>query len=202
MIRCVDDLAQKLHVDPYSSDPILTKKLNQVAWVMFSARMTVDAAMMAVPGSMIISSVEFTDDLVYQTPKADLIMLVQKKLKNIRTIAGRDRRLYQQYRDPIEPAGYRGRRSRCARRHSWASRGGGRDWQHDDGVPGALPGYFAAHARPMEPAKEPDYQDSGSGVLVATRSEWHHDNASTGRLPVMDAAHRGICDRSPVDGAA
>jgi hypothetical protein len=77
------DLAKKLHVDPYSSDPILSKKLNKVAWVMFSARMTVDAAMMAVPGSMIITSVEFTDDLVYQTPKADLIILVQKKLKNI-----------------------------------------------------------------------------------------------------------------------
>jgi hypothetical protein len=77
------DLARKLHVDPYTSDPILTKKLNKVAWVMFSARMTVDAAMMAVPGSMIITSVEFTDDLVYQTPKADLILLVQKRLKSI-----------------------------------------------------------------------------------------------------------------------
>jgi len=76
-------LAHKLHVDPYSSDPILTKKLNHVAWVMFSARMTVDAAMMVVPGSMIISGVEITNDLVYQTPKADLIILVQKKLKNI-----------------------------------------------------------------------------------------------------------------------
>jgi len=77
------DLARKLHVDPYTSDPILTKKLNKVAWVMFSARMTVDAAMVAVPGSMIITSVEFTDDLVYQTPKADLILLVQKRLKNM-----------------------------------------------------------------------------------------------------------------------
>src|SRR5208282_3134752 len=77
------DLARKLHVDPYSSDPILTKKLNKVAWVMFSARMTVDTAMMAVPASMIITSVEFTDDLVYQTPKADLILLVQKKLQNL-----------------------------------------------------------------------------------------------------------------------
>ncbi len=77
------DLARKLHVDPYSSDPILTKKLNKVAWVMFSARMTVDTAMMAVPASMIITSVEFTDDLVYQTPKADLILLVQKKLQNM-----------------------------------------------------------------------------------------------------------------------
>ena len=44
------DLARKLHVDPYTSNPILTKKLNKVAWVMFSARMTVDTAMMAVPG--------------------------------------------------------------------------------------------------------------------------------------------------------
>lgn len=77
------DLARKLHVDPYSSNPILTKRLNKVAWVMFSARLTVDAAMMAVPASMIISGVEFTDDLVYQTPKADLILLVQKKLKGI-----------------------------------------------------------------------------------------------------------------------
>ena len=77
------DLARKLHVDPYSSDPILTKKLNSVAWVMFSARLTVDAAMMAVPGSIIISGTEFTNDLVYQKPKADLILLVQKKLQNM-----------------------------------------------------------------------------------------------------------------------
>jgi hypothetical protein len=76
------DLAKKLHVDPYSSDPILTKKLNSVAWVMFSARLTVDAAMMAVPGSIIISGVEFTNDLVYQKPKGDLIIFVQKKLQN------------------------------------------------------------------------------------------------------------------------
>jgi hypothetical protein len=77
------DLAKKLHVDPYSSDPILTKKLNSVAWVMFSARRTVDAAMMAVPGSIIISGVEFTNDLVYQKPKGDLIIFVQKKLQNM-----------------------------------------------------------------------------------------------------------------------
>jgi hypothetical protein len=75
-------LAHELHVDPYSSDPILTKKLNHTAWVMFSARMTVSAAMMAVPGSMIITAVTVTNDLVYQTPRADLIILVQKKLKS------------------------------------------------------------------------------------------------------------------------
>src|SRR5580700_879290 len=77
------DLARKLHVDPYSSDPVLTKKLNSVAWVMFSARLTVDAAMMAVPASIIISGVEFTNDLVYQKPKGDLILFVQHKLENV-----------------------------------------------------------------------------------------------------------------------
>lgn len=77
------DLARKLHVDPYTSNPILSKKLNKMAWVMFSARLTVDAAMMAVPASIIISGVEFSDDLVYQTPKADLILLVEKKLRKM-----------------------------------------------------------------------------------------------------------------------
>jgi len=75
-------LARKLHVDPYTSNPILKKKLNQVAWVMFSARLTVDTVMtVAVPGSILISGTEFTEDLVYQTPKGDLILMVEKKLK-------------------------------------------------------------------------------------------------------------------------
>jgi hypothetical protein len=42
--------------------------------------MVVDTAMMAVPGSILITGTEFTDDLVYQTPKGDLILLVEKKL--------------------------------------------------------------------------------------------------------------------------
>lgn len=51
---------------------------------MFSARMTIDAVMdVAVPGSMIITGTEVTDDLVYQTPKADLILVVEKDLKKI-----------------------------------------------------------------------------------------------------------------------
>ena len=75
-------LARKLHVDPYTSNPILKKKLNHVAWVMFSARLAVDTVItVAVPGSILISGTEFTEDMVYQTPKGDLILMVQKKLK-------------------------------------------------------------------------------------------------------------------------
>ncbi|MBV8773703.1 MAG: hypothetical protein JO166_15455 [Deltaproteobacteria bacterium] len=76
------NLARKLHVDPYSSNPILTKRLNHVAWIMFTGRMLVNTAIsVAVPGSMLITGVEATDDLIYQTPKADLILLVERKLR-------------------------------------------------------------------------------------------------------------------------
>ncbi|MGA2411951.1 MAG: hypothetical protein ABSG46_16395 [Candidatus Binataceae bacterium] len=78
------DLAKQVHVDPYSSDPVLTRLLNHIAWVMFSARLAVNTAVtVAVPGSIIITGTEFTDDLIYQTPKGDLIMLVHNKLKDI-----------------------------------------------------------------------------------------------------------------------
>jgi hypothetical protein len=77
-------LAKRLNVDPYTTNPILKEKLNSVAWVMFSARLAVNTAIsVAVPGSMLITGVEFTNDLVYQTPKGDLILLVEKKLQGI-----------------------------------------------------------------------------------------------------------------------
>ncbi|MBV8362314.1 MAG: hypothetical protein JO189_30920 [Deltaproteobacteria bacterium] len=55
------DLARKLRVNPYNSNPILTEKLNHVAWIMFSARMMVNTAIsVPVPGSMIITGLMFT----------------------------------------------------------------------------------------------------------------------------------------------
>ena len=78
------NLARQLHVDPYSSNPILTEKLNRVAWIMFSGRMMVNTAIsVAVPGSMIITGGMFTNDLIYQTPKADLIIFIERKLQEM-----------------------------------------------------------------------------------------------------------------------
>jgi len=55
-----------------------------MAWAMFYGRIAVDAVVsVAVPGSMIITGVQVTDDLVYQTPKGDLILHVEKGLKGI-----------------------------------------------------------------------------------------------------------------------
>ncbi len=78
-------LAHQLGVDPYTSNPILARKLDQVAWVSFAGRMTVSAAIsVAVPGSTLISAVGAMNDLVWDTPRGDLIVRVETKLEELK----------------------------------------------------------------------------------------------------------------------
>jgi hypothetical protein len=71
-------LAKELHVDPYTTNPILSKQLDEVAWTSFSARLGVNTAIsIAVPGSLIITGVRAADDLVWDTPRGDLIVWVE-----------------------------------------------------------------------------------------------------------------------------
>jgi hypothetical protein len=72
------DLAKNLGVDPYTSNPILSKKLTDMAWVAFSGRFGIQAAMSVfVPGSMAMSVVTITNSTVYDTPPGDLINAAQ-----------------------------------------------------------------------------------------------------------------------------
>jgi hypothetical protein len=74
-------LAKGLAVDPYTTNPVLSKKLTDMAWVAFSGRLGVNVLTSAfVPGSTAISGLSFTHDLVYDTPAADLIVLNQQKM--------------------------------------------------------------------------------------------------------------------------
>ena len=74
-------LAKNLGVDPYTTNPVLAEKLTNIAWVAFSGRLGVDVLVSAVmPGSMAIQATSFTNDLVYDTPKADLILLNKQKM--------------------------------------------------------------------------------------------------------------------------
>jgi hypothetical protein len=74
-------LAKGLGVDPYTTNPVLSKKLTDTAWVGFSGRLGVNLLVSAfVPGSTALSGVSFTHDLVYDTPAADLIVLNQQKM--------------------------------------------------------------------------------------------------------------------------
>ena len=74
-------LAKGLGADPYTTNPVLSKKLTDMAWVAFSGRLGVNLLTSAfVPGSTAISGLSFTHDLVYDTSAADLIVLDQQKM--------------------------------------------------------------------------------------------------------------------------
>lgn len=74
-------LAKGLGVDPYTTNPILAEKLTDAASVAFSARLGINILTTAfVPASAAISLTSFTSDLVYDTPKADLIVMNKQKM--------------------------------------------------------------------------------------------------------------------------
>jgi hypothetical protein len=75
-------LAKKLNVDPYTTNPVLSKKLTDVAWVTFSARQAVNITTAAlVPYAMGMSTASLVNNLVWDVKPADLIALNEKKLK-------------------------------------------------------------------------------------------------------------------------
>ena len=77
-------LAKELKVDPYTTNPILAAKLDEVAWVTFSARLGINTLTgVLVPGSMAISGTTFTTDLVWDTPTAELLRLNEQKLREM-----------------------------------------------------------------------------------------------------------------------
>ena len=77
-------LAKKLSVDPYTTNPVLGKKLTEVAWVTFSARQAINITSAAVvPYAMGMSTVSLTNNLVWDVKPADLIAMNAKKLKTM-----------------------------------------------------------------------------------------------------------------------
>ena len=72
------DLAKGLGVDPYTTNAVLAKKLDDMAWVAFSGRLGIQAATAVfVPYSMAMSAVTITNTTVYDTPAGDLINQAQ-----------------------------------------------------------------------------------------------------------------------------
>jgi hypothetical protein len=74
-------LAKSLGVDPYTTNPVLAKKLNDMAWVAFSGRVGVNTLISVfVPASIAISAASVTNTMIYDTPAADLIARNQQRL--------------------------------------------------------------------------------------------------------------------------
>jgi hypothetical protein len=74
-------LAKSLGVDPYTTNPVLAKKLSDMAWVAFSGRVGVNTLISVfVPVSIAISATSVTNSMIYDTPAADLITRNEQKL--------------------------------------------------------------------------------------------------------------------------
>ncbi len=74
-------LAKKLGVDPYTTNKTLAKQLDDVAWVAFSGRMGMGLlTAVVVPFSSVLTVTTMTNNLVWDTPPADLMVLNGKKV--------------------------------------------------------------------------------------------------------------------------
>lgn len=75
-------LAKQLHVDPYTSNPVLAKKLEEIATVAFRGRVATNLVIsLAVPVSMALTTTNIARDLVYDTPRGDLVAANVEQLK-------------------------------------------------------------------------------------------------------------------------
>ena len=70
-------------VDPYSTNPILKKKLDDISWAAFAGGLAVDVLASQVPGSMLITSSSTLTDWVYEKPPGDLKVWIEKSLREM-----------------------------------------------------------------------------------------------------------------------
>src|SRR5262245_18827344 len=67
-------LAESLGVDPYTTNPVLSERLTDVAWVAFSGRFAITAvSAILVPYSTAMAGVSITERAVWDLPAGDLV---------------------------------------------------------------------------------------------------------------------------------
>jgi len=78
------ELAKRLHVDPYTTNPVLSKQLDDFALTAFRAHVGVTTTMsIFIPGSMAITATRVVSSWVWDTPRADLIVQDEKGLREL-----------------------------------------------------------------------------------------------------------------------
>jgi len=73
-------LAKGLQVDPYTTNPVLAKKLDEVAWAAFQGGLGVALLKAVAPLTMAVSIASVTADWVWDTPPGDLRVQIEKIL--------------------------------------------------------------------------------------------------------------------------
>jgi hypothetical protein len=74
-------IARELGVDPYSTNPVLTQRLNDIAYAAFAGGLGVTAFKAVVPLSMVVSTTTMLSDWVWDMPPGDLKVRNERSLK-------------------------------------------------------------------------------------------------------------------------
>ncbi len=76
-------IAQEVKVDPYSTNPVLTQKLDDLASAAFAGGLGVTALKAAVPASLVLSTTTMLSDWVWDTPPGTLKVQNETALKSM-----------------------------------------------------------------------------------------------------------------------
>ncbi len=76
------EVARRLGVDPYTANPLLAVRLDQLAWVAHASRVGVSALLpTATPASIAMPGTEVAHHWVYDTPRSELIAKNEQRLR-------------------------------------------------------------------------------------------------------------------------
>lgn len=73
-------LAKRLAVDPYTTNPVLDKRLDEVTQSIFAGDLAVDIATALIPGGTLVSASNVATDWVWDTPPGDLRVEIEQSL--------------------------------------------------------------------------------------------------------------------------
>jgi len=76
-------LAKRLSVDPYTTNPVLDEKLDEVTWSIFAGDFGIDVATSLIPGSIVVTTSSLVTNWVWDTPPGDLRVKIEQTLLGI-----------------------------------------------------------------------------------------------------------------------
>jgi hypothetical protein len=77
-------LAKELSVDPYTTNPVLAKKLDDIAWAAWGGQMGLDVTVGLIPGGTALKVTRtWVSDLVWDSRPGDLRVRLQKQLQEL-----------------------------------------------------------------------------------------------------------------------
>lgn len=77
-------LAKRLGVDPYTTNPVLDEKLDEITWSIFAGDFGIDVATSLIPGSIVVSTSSLVTNWVWDAPPGDLRVKIEAVLLDLR----------------------------------------------------------------------------------------------------------------------